>query len=606
MAKLPNEVLLNVFGCYLDASPQSWHRLVRVCKKWRHIILASPRGLRLRLYCTHGTPVSEALDHWPALPIVVRYGGSPPFDPPCPGDVDNIVAALKHFDRVKSISLTATSSLVEKLGTIIEEPFSELEDLILLSQDRNGQILPSAFRWGSHLRSLHATGIAFRSLPQLLLSSQNLVDIQIHKIPSFGYFSPEAFASALAGMSQLQSLSLHFLSIPSRRNGVGVPPNSGSPIVLPTLSRLKFRGTSEFLNGLLARIDAPCLRDIEVFFFNQLTFDISQLGKFIDRTEIQKSQRRADIQTTERAVHISFTQPGAPTRLALHTSCEQLDWQLFCLTQICNHFSTFLPGVEDLRINATRPPSVQDDMDNDRWLDLICLFGGARTFRVAGDLAPDIVRALRPANRVLGIVLPVLRNLYVQDSAPLHTPSREDMVSLVVWRRLSGCPISVGYMRLGERPVYQCLNCDVGFTQHQILSGRMSDRLDARIRCHFCHRFTCSQGRPHFYQEHLRRRHPDIAPPKWSISDILRGSGPDHSHSTQQDKYPFTPIVSKRTDSAPRSIPWLRIPRIAESLRGPMGDLSLFGRPLAPSSKRASFPKDAWLFGPTYSFLGRE
>ena len=547
MAKFPNEVLLNVFGCYLEASPQSWHRLVRVCKKWRHIILASPRGLRLRLYCTHGTPVSEALDHWPALPIVMRYGGSPPSHPPGPGDEDNIVAALKHFDRVRSISLTVTSSLLEKLGTIVEEPFSELEDLVLLSHDRNGQTFPSAFQGGSHLRSLHATGIAFHSLPELLLSSQNLVDIQIHRIPSFGYFSPEAFASAMAGMSQLQSLSLHFISLPSRRNDVGIPPSSGSPTVLPTLSRLKFRGTSEFLNHLLARIDAPCLRDIEIFFFNQLTFDISQLGKFIDRTEIQKSHRRVDIQTTERGVHISFTQPGALTRLALHTSCEQLDWQLFCLTQICNHFSTFLPSVEDLRIDATQPPRVQDDMDSDRWLDLICLFGGARTFRVAGDLAPDIVRALRPANRILGAVLPVLRNLYVQDSAPLSTPSREDMVSLIVWRRLSGCPISVGYTQLGERPVYQCLNCDVGFTQHQILSGRMSDK---RIRCHFCHRFTCSQGRPYLYQEHLRRRHPNVAPPKWSISDILRGSGPDHSH-----KYLFAPIVSKRTDTTPTPPP---------------------------------------------------
>ncbi|KAH9022291.1 hypothetical protein EDB84DRAFT_1565027 [Lactarius hengduanensis] len=256
----------------------------------------------------------------------MQYGGSPTLDPPGPRDVDNIVAALKHSDRVRSISLTITNSLLEKLDTVVG-PFSELEDLVLLSQDRNGQTLPSTFRWGSHLRSLHVTGVAFPSLPQLLPSSQNLVDIQIHGITSFGYFSPEAFANALENMTQLQSLSLHFLSPPSRRDHSGVPPQLGTPVVLPTLSHLKFRGTSKYLNSLLAGIDAPCLGDIDITFFNQLTFDTSQLGKFIDRTDIQKLHRRADIITSKRAISISFAQPGAPTRFGLHVLCEQLDWQ---------------------------------------------------------------------------------------------------------------------------------------------------------------------------------------------------------------------------------------------------------------------------------------
>ncbi|KAH9018083.1 hypothetical protein EDB84DRAFT_1520212 [Lactarius hengduanensis] len=402
-------------------------------------------------------------------------------------------------------------------------------------------------------------------------------------------------------MTQLQSLSLHFLSPPSRRDHSGVPPQLGTPVVLPTLSHLKFRGTSKYLNSLLAGIDAPCLGDIDITFFNQLTFDTSQLGKFIDRTDIQKLHRRADIITSKRAISISFAQPGAPTRFGLHVLCEQLDWQLFCMTQICSHFSSFLLSVGDIRINAARPLSGQDDVDGERWLELIRLFGGARTFRVAGDLAPDVVRALGPANRVLEAVLPSLRNLYVQDSGPLRTSSREDVVSLITWRRLSGCPISVGYMQLSEPPVYLCLNCDIGLTQHQIISGHTNDRPDARIRCHFCHRFTFSQGRPHLYQEHLRRRHPD-APPKCTISDRMRDSSPD-LHGIQH-KYPFAPIVSKRTDTKPH-ISWLRIPKIAESQRGGIEGSPLCGRPLAPSLGPAFLPEDAWLLcPPTTSVFG--
>ncbi len=215
IGKLSSEVLLNIFLHCLDASPQFWPTLVHVCQNWRQIVFASPLTLHLRLYCKHGTPVSKALGCWPALPIIVQYGGSPTLDPPSPEDEDNVVAALKQSDRVSSISLTITSSLLAKFFST-EEPFSNLEDLVLLSQNPMGLVLPSAFKWGSRLRRLQSTGIALPSLPQLLSPSLDLVDLQLHEVPSIGYSSPEEFASALSGMTQLQSLSLHFLSPASR------------------------------------------------------------------------------------------------------------------------------------------------------------------------------------------------------------------------------------------------------------------------------------------------------------------------------------------------------------------------------------------------------
>jgi hypothetical protein len=112
----------NIFRLNLHTSPQFWPTLTHVSRRWRHIVFTSPLGLDLRLYCTYGTPVSKTLDCWPALPIVVQYGGEAPFNPPAPEDEDNIVAALKHSDRVSSIDLTITSSLLDKLSAI-EMPF---------------------------------------------------------------------------------------------------------------------------------------------------------------------------------------------------------------------------------------------------------------------------------------------------------------------------------------------------------------------------------------------------------------------------------------------------------------------------------------------------
>jgi len=158
--KLSDEVLLNIFRYYLDASPRVWPVLVHVCRKWRQIVFASQRALHLQIFCTHGTPVLKTLDCWPALPVVVQYGGSLALDPPAPKDKDNIMAALKQSGRVSSISLTVTSSLLEKLSAI-ERPFSELEDLVLLSRDSVQLTLPSTFRWGPRLRSLYLTRITF-------------------------------------------------------------------------------------------------------------------------------------------------------------------------------------------------------------------------------------------------------------------------------------------------------------------------------------------------------------------------------------------------------------------------------------------------------------
>ncbi|KAI9443953.1 hypothetical protein H4582DRAFT_1807397 [Lactarius indigo] len=67
------------------------------------------------------------------------------------------------------------------------------------------------------------------------------------------------------------------------------------------------------------------------------------------------------------------------------------------MAQVCGQFSPFLPRVTELSINTTRSSSVQDDVDDEQWLGLIHLFGGARDFYVANARVPgtDILKALQ-------------------------------------------------------------------------------------------------------------------------------------------------------------------------------------------------------------------
>jgi hypothetical protein len=462
----------------------------------------SHHRLDLRLYCTYGTPVLKTLDFWPPFPLVLNYGGSPVLGPPAPEDEENIVAALKQSDHVRSITLTLTSSLVEKISTI-SEPFTELEEITLLSRDNLQLTLPSAFRWGSRLRTLHSTRITFSSFPELLLPSQGLVDLQLHEIPRIGYFSPEAFTMALSGMTQLHSLSLHFLSSPPRRNYVGFLPTLEERIVLPSLSRLKYRGTSKYLDILVSRIDAPGLKDIDITFFSQPTMDVAQLGRFIDRIEMMNSHRRADVLTSERAISVSFTQSNGPTRLELRIPSEQFDWQLFSITQICNQFSPFLFRVEELLIDTTRPSGGQDDLGGVQWLELIRAFRDAKDVRVAAGFMTNILAALSSVDTPT--LLPALRNLYVQEPKYWDETglSADFVASLVTARKLPSCPIQI----CTSWQLSPCPCCPAVFSRQYFLGSHLKEKHPYHVLCPYC----CIVQSQNLFREHLANMHPELA-----------------------------------------------------------------------------------------------
>ncbi|KAH9171645.1 hypothetical protein EDB89DRAFT_1080650 [Lactarius sanguifluus] len=468
-----------------------------------------PRGLGLR----SRTPVLKALDCWQTLPIIVQYGGLPDLDPPSPEDDDNIMAALKQSGRVNSINLTVTRSLLGKLSAI-SEPFSELEELVLLSRDSMQPTLPSTFRWGPHLRTLHSTRIAFHSLPQLLSHIHDLVDIQLHEIPSAGYFSPEAFANALSEMTNLRTLSLHFLSLPPRRNYLSLPPLSGERFVLPALMFLKYRGTSKYLDGLVARINAPGLRDIDITLFSQPTMDASQLGRFVERTGMHAPLSRADVQISADAISIFFNS-SPPSPLRLQISCKQLDWQLSSMAQVCDQFSPFLFRVNNPRINMTQSSSGQDDADSEQWLELIRAFRGATSLPVASELTTVILCALGLVEEGHISVLPSLRHLHIENLMAMNEPSWDSLLSFITLRSRSGHPVQVNVT------FYQCHICHASFRQQEGLDRHLVDEHAYRHICLYCDDFECTPGHNDLFREHLESKHPESVRNDTLVSDTF-------------------------------------------------------------------------------------
>ena len=498
-----------------------------------------------------------SLDCWPALPIILEYGGVPNLDPPSPEDDDNIIAALKQSSRVRSISLTFTSSLREKLSAI-SEPFTQLDHFVLFSQDNLQLTFPSSFHLGPRLRTVHLIRIAIPSFPRLLSPSQFLVDIQLQEIPIPGYFSPEAFANALSGTTQLQSLLLQFHSLPPRRKYLRLPPPSVERVVLPALTCLKYRGTSKYLDSFVARIDAPRLGEINITFFYQPTIDASQLGLFIERVEMHTSLIQADVETSADAISISFTDSSAPTPLRLQISCKQLDWQLSCMAQVCDRVSPILSRVSNLGINTAQPLGGRDDGNGELWLDLLrsFKFSGTKSFWVASGLTTDILRVLGPANEDNTTMLPSLRHVRVQKHMKMDGPLWASVQSFITSRSISGRPVEV------KAPSYQCHICHGSSEEQQGLKRHLREKYGYQVLCSYCGEFECTPGQSDLFREHLEDKHREVARSDAHISkpsltpfqfDSLVNR---HSSLRAPDVVPPSPMSESTELHSPLPIAW--------------------------------------------------
>ena len=287
---IPDNVLLEVFGfcrkdhhIYYVRVVWKWHFLVHVCRRWRQLIFESPYRLNLQILCTHKTPVRENLRIWPDFPIVIdcTYSGRSVG----PEGEDNVIAALEHPNRVCYVRLKVTSSELEKMVTLMQEPFPLLTGLEIYSNDGRAPVIPARFLGGSapRLQEITSFDIPLPALPTLLLSTSNLITLDLGRIPPTGYISPEAMAAGFASLTSLETLFIGFQSTTPRSNPIRSPPVT--QIVLPALTSFTFIGACKYLEDFIARIESPQLDQIHIFYLDQL-FDIplAQLAKFLDRS----------------------------------------------------------------------------------------------------------------------------------------------------------------------------------------------------------------------------------------------------------------------------------------------------------------------------------
>ena len=457
---LPDDILLLLFRSdrvtYIDRRaavdrarclPWRWDRLVHVCQRWRSIVFASPKFLDLALVCGPGTPL-ELIDIWPPLPIIIRDT----VDRPMPEDY-NFQAAIAQYDRVSHIDIRRiTSSQLQRLTLAMQEQFPALIHLRLDAAifDYPPQVLPDGFLGGSasRLQSLELDYVIFPALPELLLSTNDLVCLSLWNVPYSGYVTLDAIVTNLAVLANLKFLTIGFDILQSRPEQEGRHPPPPTRTVLPALTRFKFQGASEYLNDFVGRMDAPLLDSFFITFLDQFIFDISQLAQFMRRTTRIQTLNEAHVDFDYCDVQVEFRPPTLPLdeKSGLTITCRAINWQLSNLVQVFTSLFRSIYIVEHLYLYGPRSfVSESHWQDPMQWLEIFRPFTAVKNFYVIMEFAQHIAPALQEiAGERSTDVFPALESLYVGELWPPGYV-QEAIEQFVAARQLLGRPVAVSH-----------------------------------------------------------------------------------------------------------------------------------------------------------------
>jgi hypothetical protein len=305
--------------------------------------------------------------------------------------------------------------------------------------------VPDSILGGSapSLEKLRLDRISFPGLPKLLLSATHLVQLELYYIPHSGYISPEVMVTCLSVLTRLEYFAVEFESPQSRPDRRRPPPPTRT--LLPILRSLSFRGVSEYLEDLVARINVPLLDVLDITFFHQLIFDTPQLNQFISRTPNFSAHYEADVHFSNEHVSLRL-HTFEDLMLSLEILCGRSDWQLSSLAQVCSSSfpQAFIPAADRLCIvddlEDMSELGWQDDIESSQWLELLQPFTGVKVFQIPWDFVPRIAPALQElVEERVTEVLPSLETLFLEKPHPWGSALEQ----FVAARQLAGHPIAV-------------------------------------------------------------------------------------------------------------------------------------------------------------------
>ena len=416
---LTDNIFLEIFSFCLHNPSASddmaeWQRLVRVCRRWRQIIYASPCYLDLLLHCSESK--HKKLSCWPAFPISMRYS--------LPPDEKPVIALFNHSDRVRRINLIGGQQMENVVAAMRSRSFPVLTHLELLHNADDNVVLPvDGFLGGSApcLQQITIVGFFVPELSTRLSSCRDLVSLRLSDI---GHTTPMAMVASLAVLTKLQTLDID-LWFSDDEERTRHPPTR---VVLPALSSLTFpfRAQREYMEDFVACIDAPRLDSIsvDVEHCELGNPSIPQLTEFVGRSDFKFRDAEVEIFYSD-VVKSRYRRvsPGGYESKIWMTSEIRHDLDV---AQAVNQTSAMNSNVDRLTINAVGLRF--DSRDKIEWLDLLLSFTAVETLHVCVAFTKEIVHAFEEMSMEMATqVLPALGSIHLEGE-PTETTNKLSII----------------------------------------------------------------------------------------------------------------------------------------------------------------------------------
>jgi len=380
-----------------------WFKLAHVCRKWRHIVLASPTRLDLSIAVEGHNPGNMKTvftPRLPSLPIRIDYSHVTPTNT----DVNRAVAALKQRDRMRGIVFKGNDLQLKKVIREMKYPFPELERLEICHALHKYLNLPSIFLRGSapRLRRLKMCTVPLKSIAQLLSSATALVELSLKIDTIFGPSPTSSLVAYLQAMPCLRWLALTLPSVIYDTRIPTSPKNGGKIVTLSKLTFFHFYGHPGFLDGLVSGLSAPSLQTLDIEPFDRFTSPIRHISRFI-----------TDINSKHHAFRVISSHDDSFS-LSLLTPSERIDdpdphfnFYSQSVMQISNALAPKLAIVEELLLISFYGSSLLTTP----WRRFLELFHGVKVLRLQHNVMFEIAHSLQQDQEESTPVLPSLEEI---------------------------------------------------------------------------------------------------------------------------------------------------------------------------------------------------
>ena len=386
----------------------------------------------MRIECSNRHPIIlNRLSHLPPLPLSISYHDGI-YTPSILGQGQyngfflSICQSLRLHCRLYHIDLGLFPSKMDEVVKLMDEHFPILKRLSLsypypADPARPLPNFPKGFL-APNLRHLSLPSISPPRRLQFLTSTVSLVTLKLHNIQASSYVRPRVLVARLGSLPLLEELFIGFsIPIPRPRTERELLGEQRTPVTLPSLKVLSFRGVGAYLESLATQIRVPLLERVFIKLFNQIAFVLPHLFYLIDITEVFKlSSVRVSFGHDEVFVSKSADFLVGPNPFDLRVRCRQLDWQIDCVAQICHGLVLTLSGVEELMLVIYQeiPTELQNGaIDSATWHDLLRTFIGVKELYIDDRFLEELSRALQ-ADEVGSDpgFLPNLRFIHAKDN----------------------------------------------------------------------------------------------------------------------------------------------------------------------------------------------